>query len=263
MAIKRRSPNYPGIDLRSGINVLRSLYEEVKRGNFTPTDAAKAWKYSSTQGPTKVRLAALGHFGLLNRTKDSNLKLSQDALTLVIRNESSREFRDVLRKTVQVPPLFREIQESMPEAAADALRQHLIVDCNFTDSGASKFIKVYRDSFDFVNEIQENDFGIDRNSEVPSDLGAESGFSADTVALASTVGDQTTGRPNKEDPHMRSIQIPLSNAPWATLKGPFPISEMSWEQMIKMLEAMKPGLVLSTKEATEEPERIRLGANEE
>lgn len=41
----------------------------------------------------------------------------------------------------------------------------------------------------------------------------------------------------------RTIQIPLSLTDWASLEAAFPLSEENWQQMIAVLNAMKPALV--------------------
>ena len=41
----------------------------------------------------------------------------------------------------------------------------------------------------------------------------------------------------------RTISIPLTGTEWAYLQGTWPISHEDWEQMIRVLETMKPGLV--------------------
>jgi hypothetical protein len=43
-------------------------------------------------------------------------------------------------------------------------------------------------------------------------------------------------------PVQRAIQIPLGTA-WATLQAPFPLTQETWDLMLTVLEAMKPGLI--------------------
>lgn len=40
----------------------------------------------------------------------------------------------------------------------------------------------------------------------------------------------------------RTIQIPLTEAPWALLQIPFPMTEANWEEMIRFLELAKQPL---------------------
>ena len=56
------------------------------------------------------------------------------------------------------------------------------------------------------------------------------------------------------------VQLPLSASAWATLEAPFPLDEAAWDQMISVLQAMKPGLT-----KPREPdlgERARNGSSE-
>ena len=39
------------------------------------------------------------------------------------------------------------------------------------------------------------------------------------------------------------VQLPLSHGEWASLRGPFPLSADEWDQMMAVLQTMKPGLV--------------------
>jgi len=48
-------------------------------------------------------------------------------------------------------------------------------------------------------------------------------------------------------PGMKDIVLLCSNSEWVTLSGPFPINQAAWDQMIAVLQAMKPGLVTDDK----------------
>ena len=48
----------------------------------------------------------------------------------------------------------------------------------------------------------------------------------------------------------RVLQIPLLNNKFLTMQLPVPLTESDWDQMVKVLEAMKPGLLV-TKEKEE------------
>jgi hypothetical protein len=42
----------------------------------------------------------------------------------------------------------------------------------------------------------------------------------------------------------REIALPLPDGSWLTLSGKFPMAEAAWNQLIVMLNAMKPGLTV-------------------
>jgi hypothetical protein len=39
------------------------------------------------------------------------------------------------------------------------------------------------------------------------------------------------------------VQLPLSANEWVTLNGAFPLTETAWQQLLRVLDVMKPGLV--------------------
>ena len=43
----------------------------------------------------------------------------------------------------------------------------------------------------------------------------------------------------------RTVQIPLTDAPWALLQIPYPMTEENWEEMTKLLNLMKRPLTQS------------------
>ena len=114
MAVRHRSPNYPGVDLEAAIEAASMLYDKVKRGAFTPVDATEAWGYSSASGPVRVKIAALRQFGMLDGKKGENPALSRLGLTFILRNRSSREYQDALRRAATNPPLFAKAKDTKP-----------------------------------------------------------------------------------------------------------------------------------------------------
>ncbi len=234
MAVKRRSPNYPAIDLQEAVQVVETLYQGaaqgrgVGRGEFTPQDAAGAWNFSSTSGPVKNRIAALRQYGMLEGKKGDNPKLSNRALTLILREPGAREHRDTLRVAALAPDIFEELHRAMPDAADDALRQHLIVQRNFTGEGASRLIAVFRASMVYAG-LDESDNMAAQNQDVDAEREEPMVVPSDSLPTP--------------DSDTRSVTIPLPGTKWATLQAPFPIPSTTWDQMMKMLEALKPGLI--------------------
>lgn len=43
-------------------------------------------------------------------------------------------------------------------------------------------------------------------------------------------------------PQQRAVQLPVPGTSWVTVQGAFPLSAEAWDQMMALLEAMKPGL---------------------
>jgi len=245
MVVKHRSPNYPGIDLEECVQVLAPLYQGVSRGQFTPADAAKAWGYNSTGGPVKIRLASLRQFGLLDGKKGENPRLSNHALTLILRNQASREYQQAIREAAEAPSLFAELNASMHAAAPDALRQHLIVERGFTDEGANRFIEVFRSTIALANppeygnmEGQDSD-NSSQDDEEQRDMPPPS---------PPPPPPPYPGAPVPEG----SMTIPVNFAPdkVGTVTLPINMTEGDWERLDRILTAYRPDKTVPAQSGT-------------
>ena len=237
MVIKRRSPNYPGISLEEAIRVIVDLYQGhtagagVGRGQFTPQDAATAWGYSSTTGPVQIRIGALRQYGLLEGKKGENPKLSNRAMTLILRDQGSREHRDALRESAVDPTIFAELHESLPGAAPDALRQFLIVDRNFTSEGATRLIRVYSASIIYAGLDEYDIIATQDESILPDE--EENGMPPiapmpePPVARATPAGSMT-------------IPVNFAEEKVGTVTLPVHMTQADWRRLDRILAAYRP-----------------------
>ena len=228
MVSRQRSPNYPGIDLGTAITSVNELYGSVGRGQFTASEAATTWGYRGPSGPVRVRLAALRQYGLLEGQRGENPTLSRRALTFVLRNQASREYKDALIEAALAPDLFQDIQEARPNASDGVLREFLILDRHFTDDGAGRAIAVYRDTMKLVD--LDNDVTISGTEE---DVIAEE---HDMDVSLQQLPTQSAASPFG----VITIPIPLSGERIATVVMPIDMQHNDWERLERILEAYKP-----------------------
>ena len=242
MVSRQRSPNYPGIDLGAAITYVNELYGSVGRGQFTATEAATTWGYRSPSGPVRVRLAALRQYGLLDGQRGESPKLSRQALTFVLRNQASREYKDALKEAALAPDLFQDIQEARPNASDGVLREFLILDRNFTDDGAGRAIAVYRNTIqlaDLDNSDMTSGLEDDATSEEPEiGMGLQQSPVQSVVASVEAI----------------SIPIPLSGERMATVVMPIDMQYDDWMRLERILEAYKPQSSGEIVESGENPE---------
>ena len=235
MRAKLKSPNYPGVDLSTAIELARKLFSgEVGRGEFTPDDAARAWDYSSVSGPVRVRIGALRQYGLIERVEGSrisNAKLSRRALVLVLHQPGSEEYREAIREAALAPPLFKETFETHPNAADGVLRQFLVIDKNFTDYGVNRFVKSYKRTLSLASldaAGQETRLKLAREKDgVSTGSGGASEKKNDEVAEIETPG---------ADKSMK-IPIPIFRDRVVTVIAPIDIDSSDWENVYRILDA--------------------------
>ncbi len=237
MVATPKSPNYPGIDLGTAIELAILLYDSVGKGEFTPMDAAKAWNHKSPSGPVRSRIGTLRQYGLIEGKRGRNAenpKLARRALTFVLREKDSREYQDAVREAALTPPLFRELHNSHPNAADGVVQEFLIVDKNFTADGAQRFITAYKktlklakfDKFDLQSDLDH----------------VESPNSFEKKGLVSRDHEQGTVNPVSPSTPEGSIAIPvpLDAARMATITVPIDMQDSDWMRIDRILKAYKP-----------------------
>ena len=244
MVVRHRSPNYPGVDLEAAIEAATTLYSQVKRNEFTPEDATKAWGYISTSGPVRVKLAALRRFGMLEGKKGENPSLSRLGLSFVLRNKSSREYQEALRHAATNPPLFAKAMEAKPNASDSALREWLLMDQNFSDEGAGRFVEVFRSTM-LLAGLEDGaikaglyeDEAWPESDDMPMDpvstIVDEEPISAPQVSEAPRLSMQHTRVPLRLMGGSLTVAVELPDS----------MTERAWQQMMAMLNALKPGYV--------------------
>lgn len=173
---KKRSPNYPGTPLRAAIEDAATIYNREGRSTFPAEIAAKALGHTALSGTARSRLAALRQYGLIDQKKGGEAKLSDRALTLILRGEESAEYRQALKEAALESSLFQELQQTKSMASDEALKHHLVMVKDFTDDGASRCIDVFRATmrlanlanFDSISGHEEYKIPIEQEREMDS-----------------------------------------------------------------------------------------------
>lgn len=240
MGVKLRSPNYPTINLETAIEQLRKLYSRVRMDVFVARDAASAWDYNSVSGPVKSILAAFRQYGLLEgkvRGKNAeNPRISRRGLTLIRRNQTSREFQDELKNAALAPPLFKELYNSQSNATDEVLRDHLLYEKSFTENGAQRFIEVYRATLEFAK--------------LNKDLDMTGSYYDDSAIEQETDLHESDHEIAHDSRQPEMVKIPLSTeGEYARLKSGMSLAE--WNLRIKLIEAYKEMLVQDDTEPTD------------
>ena len=238
-----RSPNYPRVDLASAIQLATDLYSSVGKGQFAPIDAAQAWGSKSATGPVRMKIGALRQYGLIEgRSRGRNAenpRLSMRGLTLILSESDSSEYEAAVREASIAPPLFYELGQSHPDAADGVLRQYLIIQKNFTDEGADRFIGVYKSTIDLVSKLDlvntyvepEDDYAEDDHyEEIEKATELEQSGAHIAVSVSADV-----------------LTVPLPRNGFVHL--PSSMTAPEWKQMETILSAYKPMIVTDVTES--------------
>jgi len=143
-----RSPNFPAISLRDALDFIRLIYQREGRSKMPRLSAVKPLGYTSINGRSLGVLAALRAYGLLEGRGD-DVKVSDDAITIINAPQDSEERREAIIRAFEAPAAFALLR-AKGEASPDTLRWHLIK-ANFRDDSADKLLRIYLDSKELVN----------------------------------------------------------------------------------------------------------------
>ncbi len=245
---RQRSPGYPAFGLEAALERARALYEEEGR-NVAPNAAImQHWGHSPKSSAGLQALATLKRYGLLERQSEGKLKLSNLALTLLLDvREDSAERAEAIKHAALLPGIHREMWDEYDgELPSNAnLKHFLCLQKGFTESAADDLIKQFRATVTFARLGGPD--GLSANSQDSN--GVDAGESVSTLIVEPERESRSGGAGRGQSargrlpPGQRSVPIPLSADEWVTFQGVFPLTESSWDQLIRVLEAMKPGLV--------------------
>lgn len=231
---KTRSPNYPSISLDEAIQRLKPIYEKQQRYPASREVLAKLMGYKGLNGASATVVSALSKYRLLEGHGD-NLRVSELGQDLVLHRKGDPEYTDALRTAAFMPAFFQELRDQYPTGLPhDHSLRASLTKRGFNPKAIDGAVRAYRDTIEFLE--------------------AEIGEMATDSALEQSLTDvqQPDDRPNSEVANpttplgQHSVSLPLSSSPldWATLTAAFPLSEAAWNQMIAVLTAMKPALVV-------------------
>lgn len=238
MAGKNRSPNYPAIGLTEAVASAAALYDKSGRAALPQEAVVVDLGYRGMNGPARTKLSALRKYGLLENAPGGKLRLSNRAITLTQPGVDAHEYYEALVAAANSPAIFAELrQQHLP--SNEALKLILVREKGFSDAGATQFIQAFRDTNQFV----------EAHAEGYNDPVANAGTADVGTRFSVRAGDEGRGMESAaatvraQGATSRTIQVPISPTTWALIQLPAPMSEDDWNQMLGVLQAMKPGLV--------------------
>jgi hypothetical protein len=240
-----RSPSYPGIGLEQAIERARVMYDHEHR-NMAPINAIiEHWGYRPGSGNANTAIAALRKFGLLEAQgtgASRHARLTDLALKILLDpREDSPERLEAIRVAALEPSIHRELLDKYPDGlpSDSTMIYYLTLERQFTDGAARELAAELRATLLFAGltgagdtlERQDEDKGIREESNV-----APVGSQAPTPRQIPQA--PTSPRSSTE----RTYRLPLLSRE-ITLQGDFPLDIEDWEQLRRLLDVMKPGLI--------------------
>lgn len=245
---RQRSPSYPSIDLGKAVARAEVIYKHEGKYPAPAQTILSHWGYSGMSGPASRQLAALKKFGLVEDegSKESRqIRLSDLGLRVVM--PDSPERAESLKVLALKPDIHRDLQAKFPNGLPSDgnIRWYLVSDQGFTEQAAAELIAEYRATLRFasLDGTAENADTVEANGgSNGADERSQDEPMPQPAAPPREESQQQAPPPGGTAPALRDLTIPLAGTAWVKIAGEFPMAEGSWDQMMAMLAAMKPGL---------------------
>jgi hypothetical protein len=255
---RSRSPSYPAIPLAKAVSRAEQIYQH--EGKYpAPVDAILAhWGYNSNNGRAARQVAAVKKFGLIEEEgSKANRQLQLTDLGLRIVMPDSPERDESLKVAAMKPTIHRELKAKFSDGLPSDrnVRWYLVSERGFTEEAAKQLMKEYRATMSYAGLDGTAGEGDTLEATDDPDWDDDPSQGEDMTGTATIPNAPPAAPPAQSPPPsspavaaLRGVTIPLPGTAWVKLEGEFPMGEASWEQMMTMLQAMKPGLTRADEE---------------
>jgi hypothetical protein len=149
---RERSTAYPSIALEQATALLGELRQKLGKGPYSREEATKALGYTSATGSAARKVAALVHYGLLDRHGNSYVEsgLAQDILYPL----SEEQRQAALIKAVSSPKLFDTLIHRFKSQALPSLLKSILVRDGIGDTVAEEVAEIFKESVKYAGILQ-------------------------------------------------------------------------------------------------------------
>lgn len=184
-----RSPQFPALPLEVALERLVSFESHFKRSAARPENMGSAWGVSKPYADRIV--AALRYYGLLDYNgagKERQIVISQEGRNILRaqQDEVKQQFiKEAALSPKQIGFFWDEWGEDRPSDRA--CLDNLVLDHNFSVSGAKDFLRVYDNTISFA--------GLSKSDKItPEDLGGGAGNAPEADSADDIKRDDTSLR---------------------------------------------------------------------
>ena len=239
---RHRSPSYPGIGLEDAIERAEALYRKDMMVAVPVNVANDHWDYRAGSSVGGVVVSALKKFGLLDDEgsgPNRAVRITERARRIILRSENRAE---LIREAALSPSIHKELRERYHDGlpSRETLRSYLVVERRFNERSVDDFINQFMATLQFAglgdpDTLSEDRADKEERQEQPAMTVVEAPPAPSPVERAlATV---------PVDPDLRVFALPISRRQEATLHVPSNLDESGWDQMLAVLNAMKPGIL--------------------
>ncbi len=159
---EERGPKTPGLNLGGAIELLSRVREGVGFGRASRETVAQALGYSSINGTSKRAIAALSHFGLMERSGSAALVISELGKRILVPRDQE-ERKSAIAEAAKQPALYQKLFDRFGGHGLPGLLPNMLVrDFGVLPTSSEDVARFFRESVEFA--------GLLRNGVLHSEL---------------------------------------------------------------------------------------------
>ena len=152
--VKRgRSSAYPAVSLKKAVETAVILSDKLGSGPYSREAVAQALGYKGVSGASAVKVAALVHFGLLNRKGSSYHQSNLSKRILVPKTEEDKKIATA--EALLTPTLYAKLSEKYSGNSLPTLLENILYhEFNIMQSASKEAAENFRQSAEFAGFLK-------------------------------------------------------------------------------------------------------------
>jgi hypothetical protein len=243
---EERGPKTPGLNLASAIELLGRVRDGIGFGRAGRETVAQAIGYSSLNGTSKRAIAALSHFGLMERSGSAALVISELGKRILVPKDPG-ERTSAIAEAARQPALYQKLFERFGGHGLPGLLANILVrEFGILPASSEDVARIFRESVDFAgllrNGVLHSELDDSRpitafdaeEVEAPS-AATDSGREAERITPRATENSGSVAVPSGS----QRYTIPLDkHGRLATIDIPIPVSSSDLRRIGRWAEFM-------------------------
>ncbi len=183
------SPGYPNAPLPKAIQHARAIFDADRRNPIDRAVAVRHMGYGGPSGAADKALATLAHYGLVEKTGKSEIRVTQLALD-IIHPDKPEDRKRALLQAGFTPQVFKDLRERFAggHVSEGALESYLKRE-NFLDRAIGPVTKAYLDTCRFLEQEKAYESGGYEHEKAEKLVPQEDEEENSTVFGGARVGD--------------------------------------------------------------------------
>jgi hypothetical protein len=232
---KHRSPSYPAYDLETVLARAKDLHQLAGLHPANVSTVIRAWNYSAKSSKGEARVLTLTQLGRELVHFDSD--------------RTTDEWKQRAQAAAMSPEIHRELwRRYSGQLPTDrVLKDYMVLERRFSPSAADEVIAEFRRTLAFAGISADAGASIDlppegeETEERDSNMASIVSPQPPPPAWSPAAPAATAARP-KDPSAPLPVNVNLSDDGWATLQVSARLTKTQWDQLMAVLNAMKPGL---------------------